>query len=55
MGNVENVNMVKEALTEAINEVCKEKDKYSITENAFIRNRELPLPKLIEEHPSVRK
>ncbi len=29
MGNVENVRMVKEALTEAINEVCKEKEKYS--------------------------
>ena len=49
MGNVENVNMVKEALTEAINEVCKEKEKYSVVENAFIRNRELPLPKLIED------
>ena len=49
MGNVENVNMIKEALTEAINEVCKEKEKYSIVENAFIRNRELPLPKLIED------
>ena len=28
MGNVENVRMVKEALTEAINEVCKEKCLY---------------------------
>ncbi len=49
MGNVENVNMVKEALKESIKEVCKEKEKYSIGENAFIRNRELPLPKLIED------
>lgn len=49
MGNVENVRMVKEALTEAINEVCKEKEKYSTFENAFIRNRDLPLPKLIED------
>ena len=49
MGNVENVRMVKEALTEAIKEVCKEKEKYSTCENAFIRNRDLPLPKLIED------
>jgi len=49
MENVENVRMVKEALTEAIKEVCKEKEKYSTRENAFIRNRNLPLPKLIED------
>ena len=49
MGNVENVSMVKEALAGAINEVCKEKEKYSISENSFIRNRGLPLPKLIED------
>ena len=46
---MENVIMVIESLTEAINEVCKEKEKYSIGENAFIRNRKLPLQKLIED------
>ena len=45
MGNVENVRMVKEALTEAIKEVCKEKEKYSTCENTFIISRNLPLPK----------
>lgn len=46
---IENVSMVKNALQESIKEVCREKEKYSLIPNGFIRNRTLPLDKLITD------
>lgn len=46
---IENVSMVKNALQETIKEICRDREKYGLVPNAFIRNRALPLDRLITD------